>query len=44
MVTRCKLAAIDFNQGETLEQANRKVEMIVMFVFEKLRKPGLLSL
>ena len=45
IVSRCKLAAIDFNQGKTLEQAKTMMEMIlIMFVFQRLQKPGRLSL
>ena len=45
LVARCKLAGIDFKQGETLEQAKTKVDMfVIMFVFQRLRKLGLLSL
>ena len=45
VVARCKLAAVNLNQEETLEQAKAKsTDDCYMFVFQRLRKPGLLSL
>ena len=45
MVTQCKLASIDLNQVETLEQAKMKNgdEWYDVF-FQRLPKPSLLSL